>query len=102
LVIPGIAQSLGSGSGAGSARGLHHAVGLDALGAHPQTGDLAVDQRAYGLEIGIPAAIALVVGVADVVTEAGSLATNVADTSHESEPDELRIRIIVGVQDLEL
>ncbi len=58
--------------------------GPDAPGTHSDAFGLAVDDRPDALEVGIPAAIRLIVGVADVVSEDGALATDFTHSSHRS------------------
>ena len=57
-------------------------VGPDAAGADPHPADRAVDARADRLQVGEEPATALVVGVADPVAMARSLAADVTDLGH--------------------
>ena len=71
-----------AGGGACLTGRFHHPVGLDTLGADLLPARSAVDQDPHGLEVGIPATMGLVIGVADVVTETRSLATDLAKAGH--------------------
>jgi len=59
-----------------------NAVGFDTLRAHPDPARLAVYQDPHPLQVGVPAPRRLVVGVAHIVTEAGSFAADFANSGH--------------------
>jgi len=56
----------------------------DALGAHSDATRGPVYHCPDPLQVGVPASVRLVVGVADVVSEDGPFATHFAYSSHES------------------
>ena len=56
--------------------GFGNETGADAAGANLDGGDTAVFHRSDFLEVGKPDCTGLVVGVADIVTEAGAFSTN--------------------------
>lgn len=60
-----------------------HSFRLQALRAHIQSLGCAVNQGTNALDIRVPAAIRALVGVRDTLTEARSLAANVAYGSHD-------------------
>ena len=71
-------------SDGGSHSRRHGASGTDALGADTALDPGSVSGRnANGLQVGHPASLVLVVGVADVVPDSGSLATDIAFDRHE-------------------
>src|SRR5439155_16439389 len=61
---------------------LCHPIRLEAARAHADAAHGAGHHGAHALQIGVPAAIRLVVGVADVVPRDGALATNLTYSSH--------------------
>lgn len=63
-------------------RSLGHAVRTNALGAHADPLEIAVDESTDALEIRIPAPIGFIVRVAHMVTEHRSLATDFTNPSH--------------------
>src|SRR6266581_4326740 len=61
---------------------LRDAVRLEALGADAQVPHRPVHHRSHPLQVGVPAAIGLVIRVADVVPRDGTLAADFAHSSH--------------------
>jgi len=72
-------------------RDLLHFAGADARGANPQTAARALNQRANGLQIDVPAAFRHVMRVADPVTELRAPAANLTSLCHKTEISCLRI-----------
>ena len=81
-----IAVGMSGGRGADPSWGFDHLARADARRARADTLGGPVNHGAHSLEVGVPASIGLVVGVAHVVSERGSLAANIADSSHFSSP----------------
>jgi hypothetical protein len=63
--------------------GLGDFSAADAAGADLEGLAGRADDRVHRLEVGLPGALGLVVGVGDVVAYTTSLVTNIARTSHE-------------------
>ncbi len=82
LVVPIFLAGLGSSRGA--AGSFLDFPGPDATGARPDALGLAVDDRSDALEVGVPAPVRLIIGVADVVPKDGAFATDFAYSSHRS------------------
>jgi len=61
-------------------------AGLDARGAHLEPLRRPADDRAYGLDVGVPAAPGAAVRVRDLVAETRLLAADVANGSHGIAP----------------
>ena len=82
LVVPLFLAGLGGGRC--PSRSLLDFPGPDATGARPDALGLAVDDRSDALEVGVPAPVRLIIGVADVVPKDGAFATDFAYSSHRS------------------
>jgi hypothetical protein len=65
---------------------LDHVAGADAAGADLDALDAAVPHCLDLLQVGVPGAAGLVVGVADVITEAGAFTTDFAYFGHDFIP----------------
>jgi hypothetical protein len=62
--------------------GFDDLAGLQAGGADAQTAVTPANASANRLEVGIPAALGQIVGVADTVTELRTFATDIANSGH--------------------
>jgi len=62
----------------------HHVAGAEAAGADPDILNRTLTQGPDPAQVGLPTALGVVVGVADIIAHLGPFAANLADVGHDA------------------